>query len=182
MNIDEKNSPAETKGEALAVIPFAGRKLSFFRSITCNLVLFPDQFIHATYTKELLNKEVQKKKLEYEEEKGEPIKAGRIQFGVSLYFYARYFDLTPETILQEHPQNFAIPLKDITYLQYSFDAREMSSEEESAKRFRPGNLQIKTEYFEWNYRFSSIPAPELIKALREMIPDIQIHEGYLQYP
>ncbi|MCK5847978.1 MAG: hypothetical protein KAH01_02125 [Caldisericia bacterium] len=155
--------------EALAVIPYANLRLSTFKSQSCNLVLFEDQFINATFTQTLLKKEVARQKKQFEKEDGKKIKTGKIHMGVSLYFYSKYFDMLPEDIINEHEKNFCIPIQDISYLEYSFDQRELETDKAINKR-KPGKLFVKTPYFEWNYSFASIPADELLKTLRKIFP------------
>jgi hypothetical protein len=166
--------------EALAVIPYANLRLSKFIKQSCNLVIFEDQFIHATFTQALLKKEVARQKYEFEKEGGEEIKASKIHMGVSLYFYSKYFDMTPNNIIEEHEKNFTVPVSDITNLEYSFDPRELETDK-TIKRIKPGTLFIKTPYFEWTYYFATIPAVELLKALRKIFPTNNFQENKLRF-
>ena len=95
--------------------------------------------------------------------------------GVTLYFYAQYFDKIPSEIMKEHEDNFRISVVDIQSITYLFDAHEL--EDSPPRKIRPGKLHIVTPYYEWKYVFSSIPATELLSALGEMWDDITIDDG-----
>jgi hypothetical protein len=165
----------EEESKALAVIAYAGLQKSFFRSVNCNVVLFPEEIIHATFTKKLLQQEIQRKKEEYAHETGSSIKTGNIRMGVTLYYYSKYFDLSPQEILNEHENNFRIPVQDIITLTYTFDVNEL--QDSPPRRLRPSKLHIVTSSQDYTYIFSSIPAKELLSAFQEIWVDISIEEG-----
>ncbi len=161
--------------KALAVIAYAGLQKSFFRSANCNVVLFQEEIIHATFTKKLLQQEIQRKKEEYTHETGSSLKTGNIRMGVTLYYYSKYFDLSPQEILDEHEHNFRIPVQDIVKLTYMFDDNEL--QDSPPRRLRPGKLRIVTSSQDYTYIFGSIPAKELVSALQEIWVDLSIEEG-----
>jgi hypothetical protein len=169
-----QNQPPQNQ-KALAVIPYAGLRKNAFHSVSCNVVLFPQEIVHATFTKRLLQQEMKRKKEEYEKEKGAPIRVGSIRMGVTLYYYAKYFDMNPAEIVEEHKDNFTISVDDIQSISYLFDANELL--DPPPQKIRPGKLHIVTSYGQWNYTFSSIPATELLSALQEIGNDITIDDG-----
>ena len=95
--------------------------------------------------------------------------------GVTLYYYAKYFDMNPAEILEEHEDNFKISVVDIQSISYLFDPNELL--DPPPRKIRPSKLHIATSYSEWNYTFSSIPATELLSALQEIWEGITIEDG-----
>jgi hypothetical protein len=173
--VQSSNTPIGEEQKALAVIAYAGLQKSFFQSINCNIVLFQKEILHAAFTKKLLQQEIQRKKEEYMNETGSPTKTGNIRMGVTLYYYSKYFDLSPQEILDEHENNFRIPVQDILKITYTFDVNEL--QDVPPRRLRPGKLRIATSSKEYTYIFGSIPAKELLSALQEIWADLSIEEG-----
>ena len=173
--MQSSNTPIGAEQKALAVIAYAGLQKSFFQSINCNIVLFQKEILHAAFTKKLLQQEIQRKKEEYMNETGSPTKTGNIRMGVTLYYYSKYFDLSPQEILDEHENNFRILVQDIVKTTYTFDVNEL--QDVPPRRLRPGKLRIATSSKEYTYIFGSIPAKELLSALQEIWADLSIEEG-----
>lgn len=97
----------------IEVVPVTWRK-SLFKSESWGMVITNERLVFSKWTQELFNKEAQRRKEETKEEGGGKLKQFFSQMSASFTYWNKYYSMTPEEILQEHPENFSIYPKDVT--------------------------------------------------------------------
>jgi len=96
----------------IEVVPVNWRK-SLFKSESWGMVITNERLVFAKWTQELFNKEAEKRKEEAKEEGGGKLKQFFSQMSASFTYWNKYYSMTPEEILQEHPENFSLYPKDV---------------------------------------------------------------------
>ncbi|BAL80146.1 hypothetical protein [Caldisericum exile] len=97
----------------IEVVPVTWRK-SLFKSEPWAMIITNERLIFAKWTQELFNKEAQKRKEQTKEEGEGKLKQFLSQLSASFSYYDKYYQMQPEEIGHEHPDNFSIYSKDVT--------------------------------------------------------------------
>lgn len=101
----------------LEVIPVNWKK-SMFKFEPWALVVTDKRMLFAKWTQELFKKEAEKRKEEAKEAGGGKLKQFFSQLGASFTYYKKYLNMTPEEILNEHNENFALTPQDVLKIDF----------------------------------------------------------------
>ncbi len=96
----------------LEVIPVNWKK-SMFKLEPWALVITDKRMLFAKWTQELFKKESERRKEETKEAGGGKLKQFFSQMGTGFSYYKKYYEMTPEEIIGEHNENFALAPNDI---------------------------------------------------------------------
>ncbi|MDI6860457.1 MAG: hypothetical protein QMD25_00365 [Caldisericia bacterium] len=96
----------------IEVIP-ANWKKSMFKQEPWALIITDRRLLFAKWTQELFKKESEKRKEETKEAGGGKLKQFFSQMGTSFTYYKKYYEMTPDEIINEHNENFALTPEDI---------------------------------------------------------------------
>ncbi|MGB9842729.1 MAG: hypothetical protein ACPLN1_00050 [Caldisericia bacterium] len=99
----------------LEVVPVNWKK-SMFKQEPWALVITDQRMLFAKWTQELFKKESEKRKEETKEAGGGKLKQFFSQMGTGFTYYKKYLEMTPDDILKEHNENFALAPSDIIRL------------------------------------------------------------------
>ncbi len=99
----------------IEVVPVNWKK-SMFKQEPWALVITDQRMLFAKWTQELFKKESERRKEETKEAGGGKLKQFFSQMGTGFTYYKKYYEMTPDDILKEHNENFALAPSDIVSL------------------------------------------------------------------
>ncbi|MGC8721523.1 MAG: hypothetical protein ACP5SB_02985 [Caldisericaceae bacterium] len=97
----------------IEVIPGNWKK-GIFKSESWAIIVTNERLIFAKWTQDLFNKEAQRRKEESKESGSGKLKQFFSQMSASLTYFDKYYDMQPDEVSKEHPENFALRSEDIT--------------------------------------------------------------------
>ncbi len=96
----------------LEVVPVNWKK-SMFKLEPWALVVTDKRMLFAKWTQELYKKEADRRKEETKDAGGGKLKQFFSQMGTGFTYYKKYYEMTPDEILQEHSENFSLTPSDV---------------------------------------------------------------------
>lgn len=138
--------------KVVAVIPNAIKK-KFLSQKAYNLVFTPSRLIVAELTSQMVKDEVKR----VNEQKKAEGKGFLSRWGSTMFagtgVYTRYFEMPPDAILAEQPENFALTADQIQSYKVK-DGRTVYEGDDTARRVPP-EIEIKTASGKFKYSFGT---------------------------